>query len=301
MRVTSLGSGSSGNALLVEAGPRGRTKLLIDAGFHGRVLTARLRQIGTTPAQLTGILITHEHIDHVMGLPYLMKYYSLPVMTNPLTISAIQRIFAGETARSDSGALIPLELETAALEDTQTGGLFRALPSEGTTSFGDIEVTPFPVSHDAAAPCGFLLSAGGCRVCVAIDTGEVTDAMLTMMQHADLLILEANHDRERLLRGPYPYALKQRILSSTGHLSNDQAAEAFLRTWRGDAVRWVWLSHLSRTNNTPRLALGTLRLRMSEAGANPAQAHITALPPNMGGVWDSTQLWHNTSLWEIQE
>jgi phosphoribosyl 1,2-cyclic phosphodiesterase len=301
MRVTSLGSGSSGNALLIEAGPRGRTKLLIDAGFQGRVLTQRLRRAGATPAQLTGVLVTHEHIDHVMGLSYLMNYYRLPVITHPLTISAIQRIFTGETARSDSGALVPLEMETAALEEEQVENLFRALPSESSTCLGDIEVTSFPVSHDAAAPCGFLLSAGGCRICVAIDTGEVTTAMLAMMQRADLLVLEANHDRERLLRGPYPYALKQRILSPTGHLSNDQAAEAFLRTWRGDAVRWVWLSHLSRTNNTPRLAINTLRTRMSEAGANPAQAHITTLPPDMGAVWDSTQLWQNASLWEMQE
>ena len=300
MRVISLGSGSSGNALLIEAGPRGRTKLLIDAGFNGRVLTQRLRQAGVAPAQLTGILVTHEHIDHVLGLPYMMKYYKLPVITNPLTVSAIQRIFAGETARSDSGALVSLTLETGALNNSQTTELFHALSSGASTVLGDVEVISFPVSHDAAAPCGFLLSAGGCRVCVVIDTGEVTPAMLTMMQHADLLILESNHDRERLLRGPYPYPLKQRILSATGHLSNDQAAEAFLRTWRGDAVRWVWLSHLSRTNNTPRLALNTMRARMSEAGANLAQAHITALPPEVGGVWDSTQLWHNTSLWEMQ-
>ena len=300
MRVISLGSGSSGNALLIEAGPRGRTKLLIDAGFNGRALTQRLRQAGVAPAQLTGILVTHEHIDHVLGLPYMMKYYKLPVITNPLTVSAIQRIFAGETARSDSGALVSLTLETGALNNSQTTELFHALSSGASTVLGDVEVISFPVSHDAASPCGFLLSAGGCRVCVVIDTGEVTPAMLTMMQHADLLILESNHDRERLLRGPYPYPLKQRILSATGHLSNDQAAEAFLRTWRGDAVRWVWLSHLSRTNNTPRLALNTMRARMSEAGANLAQAHITALPPEVGGVWDSTQLWHNTSLWEMQ-
>lgn len=300
MRVTSLGSGSSGNALLIEAGPRGRTKLLVDAGFSGRNLTQRLRQAGVTPAQLTGILVTHEHIDHVLGLPYMMKYHKLPVITNSLTISAIERIFAGETARTDSGALVSLELETGTLDDAQAAELFYTLPPESSACFGDIEVAPFPVSHDAAAPCGFLLSAGGCRVCVVTDTGEVTAAMLAMMQHADLLILEANHDRERLLRGPYPYVLKQRILSATGHLSNDQAAEAFLRTWRGDAVRWVWLSHLSRTNNTPRLALNTIRARMSEAGANPAQAHITALPPHMGGVWDSTQLWQNTSLWELE-
>ncbi|MGH2493234.1 MAG: MBL fold metallo-hydrolase [Ktedonobacteraceae bacterium] len=300
MRVISLGSGSSGNALLIEAGPRGRTKLLIDAGFNGRALTQRLRQAGVSPAQLTGILVTHEHIDHVLGLPYMMKHYKLPVITNPLTVSAIQRIFAGETARSDSGALVSLALETGALNNSQTAELFHALPSGASTLLGDVEVISFPVSHDAAAPCGFLLSAGGCRVCVVIDTGEVTPAMLTMMQHADLLILESNHDRERLLRGPYPYPLKQRILSATGHLSNDQAAEAFLRTWRGDAVRWVWLSHLSRTNNTPRLALNTIRARMSEAGANLAQAHITALPPEVGSIWDSTQLWQNTSLWEMQ-
>jgi phosphoribosyl 1,2-cyclic phosphodiesterase len=300
MRVMSLGSGSSGNALLIEAGPRGRTKLLVDAGFSGRILTQRLRQAGISPAQLTGILVTHEHIDHVLGLPYMMKYHRLPVFTDPLTISAIQCIFTGETARSDSGALVSLELETGALNGEQAAELFNALPSGTSTLFGDIEVVSFPVSHDAAAPCGFLLSAGGCRICIVIDTGEVTAAMLAMMQHADLLILEANHDRERLLRGPYPHALKQRILSATGHLSNDQATEAFLRTWRGDAVRWVWLSHLSRTNNTPRLALNTMRARMSEAGANPAQAHITALPPHMGSVWDSTQLWQNTSLWEMQ-
>jgi phosphoribosyl 1,2-cyclic phosphodiesterase len=300
MRVISLGSGSSGNALLVEAGPQGRTKVLIDAGFSGRILTQRLRQAGVSPTQLTGVLVTHEHIDHILGLPYMMKYHRLPVITDPLTINAIQRIFAGETARSDSGALVPLELEAGAQDNEQVAELFHPISAGSSTLFGDIEVVSFLVSHDAASPCGFLLQAGGCRVCVVIDTGEVTTAMLAMMQHADLLILEANHDRERLLHGPYPYALKQRILSPTGHLSNDQAAEAFLRTWRGDAVRWVWLSHLSRTNNTPRLALNTMRARISEAGANPAQAHITALPPHVGGVWDSTQLWQNTSLWEMQ-
>ena len=130
---------------------------------------------------------------------------------------------------------------------------------------GDIEVVSFPVSHDAVAPCGYLLSAGGCRVCLVTDSGEVTPTMLEAMNQADLLILESNHDRERLLRGPYPYALKQRILSSTGHLSNDQAAEAVLRTWRTDAVRWLWLSHLSRTNNTPKIALQSMRSRIQEA------------------------------------
>ncbi|GAC1520871.1 MAG: MBL fold metallo-hydrolase [Ktedonobacteraceae bacterium] len=300
MRVISLGSGSSGNALLVEAGPRGRTKLLIDAGFTGRVLTHRLRRAGVSPAQLTGILVTHEHIDHVLGLPSMMKNHALPVVTDPLTIEAMAQLFTGSTAHSDSGALVPLELESSAMNNAQVKELFHPLPAGSRTSFGDIEVASFPVSHDAAAPCGYLLNAGGCRVCVVIDTGEVTSSMLEMMQKADLLVLESNHDRERLLRGPYPYMLKQRILSTSGHLSNDQAAEAVLRTWRGDAVRWLWLSHLSRTNNTPQLALNTMRARISEAGANLAQAHITVLPPQIGGIWDSTQLWNSATLWEMQ-
>jgi phosphoribosyl 1,2-cyclic phosphodiesterase len=124
--------------------------------------------------------------------------------------------------------------------------------------------------------------------------------MLEAMSQADLLILESNHDRARLLRGPYPYALKQRILSPTGHLSNDQAAEAVLRTWRTDAVRWLWLSHLSRTNNTPKLALQSMRTRIQEARVNLEQIHISVLPHTMGGTWDSTQLWHVPSLWEMQ-
>ena len=123
--------------------------------------------------------------------------------------------------------------------------------------------------------------------------------MLEAIKQADILILESNHDRERLLRGPYPYALKQRILSPTGHLSNDQAAEAVLRTWRTDGVRWLWLSHLSRTNNTPRLALSSMRARIQAAGADLAQIHISVLPPGMGSTWDSTQLWQIPSLWEM--
>ncbi|HJT57685.1 MAG TPA: MBL fold metallo-hydrolase, partial [Ktedonobacteraceae bacterium] len=178
--------------------------------------------------------------------------------------------------------------------------LSQSLSVGSRCMIGDIEVISFPVSHDAVAPCGYLLSAGGCRVCVAIDSGEVTATMLEAMNQADLLIIESNHDREKLLRGPYPYSLKQRILSPTGHLSNDQAADAVLRTWRSDGVRWLWLSHLSRTNNTPKLALNNMHTRLVAARANLAQVHISVLPPGMGGVWDSTQLWHIPSLWDMQ-
>jgi phosphoribosyl 1,2-cyclic phosphodiesterase len=303
MRVISLGSGSSGNALLLEAGPKGRTKILVDAGFNGRTLIERLRSIGVSPSQLQGILITHEHSDHILGLPSLVNRHAIPVITDPRTVAAIEQIVASGYIAVDADQSGSLEL----LEDAGNGGnghctisqLSQPLSAGSRCMVGDIEVISFPVSHDAVAPCGYLLSAGGCRVCVAIDSGEVTSIMLEAMSQADLLVLESNHDREKLLRGPYPYSLKQRILSPTGHLSNDQAADAVLRTWRGDGVRWLWLSHLSRTNNTPKLALNSMRTRLTEAKANLAQAHISVLPPGMGGVWDSTQLWHSPSLWEM--
>ncbi|GCE47512.1 phosphoribosyl 1,2-cyclic phosphodiesterase [Thermosporothrix hazakensis] len=286
MRVISLASGSSGNALLVEAGPRGRTKLLVDVGISMRTLIGRLLKIGVAPEQLCGILVTHEHSDHVAGLPSFIRRYSVPVYVDPRTYEHIDKraIYSARDINPEEATVIP---EVIALK-------------VGTTRMiGDIEVTSFPVSHDAVAPCGFLLHAGGCRVCVITDSGEVTSDMLSMMGQADLLVLEANHDRERLLRGPYPRRLKARILSSTGHLSNMQAAEAVLKTWRSDGLRWLWLAHLSKTNNTPALALESIRDSIQEAGANPTNLHISVSPPGMGGVWDSTQLWSARSLWEM--
>ncbi len=305
MRVVSLGSSSSGNAFLVEAGPNRRTKLLVDAGFSDRILRERLRSAGISLSQIQGALITHEHVDHILGLPSLIEHHAIPVVADPRTLAAIEEICVAGFLRTGSGALISLEAEpgTSNVLAKMNGGWQSTRMHFAVGSrcvIGDIEVVSFPVSHDAVAPCGYLLSAGGCRVCVVIDSGEVTPAMLDAMKQADLLILESNHDRERLLRGPYPYALKQRILSPTGHLSNDQAAEAVLRTWRADGVRWLWLSHLSRTNNTPRLALNSMRSHIQDARANVAQVHISVLPPDMGGTWDSTRLWQSPSLWEMQ-
>jgi phosphoribosyl 1,2-cyclic phosphodiesterase len=311
MRVVSLGSGSSGNALLVEAGPNGRTKILVDAGFSERVLRERLRAAGVSISKIQSILITHEHADHILGLAAIIERYATPVVADPRTLAAIEQVFTAGILRSESGALVSSgtddgiePTEHVLVEDMSSYHSVRDNSIDlavGTRCMlGDIEVVSFPVSHDAVAPCGYLLNAGGCRVCVVIDSGEVTSTMLEAMNQADLLILESNHDRERLLRGPYPYSLKQRILSSTGHLSNDQAAQAVLRTWRTDAVRWLWLSHLSRTNNTPKIAMNNMQSRIQAAGANLAQIHISVLPHVMGGVWDSTQLWHASSLWEMQ-
>jgi phosphoribosyl 1,2-cyclic phosphodiesterase len=310
MRVLSLGSSSSGNALLIEAGPHRRTKILIDAGLPARILIDRLGQAGSHPSQLQAICITHEHSDHIIGLPSLMKHYAIPLITAPETLTAIERCTSSGMLDVDMDVSINVDLTstgtTTYQEPWNTQNSMTpleasvSLPAGSRYTIGDITVTSFPVSHDAASPCGYLLSAGGCRVCIVTDTGEVTPTMLDMMRHADLLVLESNHDRERLVRGPYPYILKQRILSPTGHLSNDQAADAVLHTWRADSVRWLWLAHLSRTNNTPRVALQSMLTNLEAAHANLAQIHVSVLPPGMGRVWDSTLLWQEPSLWEIQ-
>ena len=319
MRVISLASGSSGNALLVEAGPAGRTKLLIDAGISTYMLTHRLLSIGVRPEHLQGILITHEHSDHVLGVPLLMKRYAIPVIADPRTYNALEASVAARTWLSDTGAPISLE-STLVLEaqeeqvptskvvheaeeavSEKSERTFHPLAVGASCRVGDIEITSFPTSHDAVAPCGFLLHAGGCRICVVTDCGEIAPAMLDIMRLADLLVIEANHDRTQLLRGPYPYKLKMRILSATGHLSNDQTAEAILHTWHGDSVRWLWLAHLSRTNNTPTLALQSVRASLQAAGADLALVHISVAPPGMGPMWDSTQLWNRRTLWEMTD
>ncbi|GCE19386.1 MBL fold metallo-hydrolase [Dictyobacter kobayashii] len=326
MRVVSLGSGSSGNAFLVEAGPQGRTKLLLDAGLSTRTLAMRLTSVGVSLSQIQGVLITHEHSDHVHAVPVLVNRHALPMIADERTLAAIQEGLNSGVWRSDSGRMVPTKFprepqaivsttETEVVEKTSTlmtsttvieerivavsqkvarlpfPFLHQVLPTGSHLTIGDIEITSFPISHDATAPCGYLLSAGGCRVCLVTDSGEVTPVMLEQMQHADLLILESNHDRERLVRGPYPWHLKRRILSPTGHLSNDQAGEAVLQIWREAGIRWLWLAHLSRTNNTPDFALESMRLYLRSAHVNLAHIRLAALPPTMGQVWDSTQLW----------
>jgi len=331
MRITSLASGSTGNALLIEAGPKRRTKVLVDAGLNGRLLINRLMQVAVPPTQLQGVLVTHEHSDHIIGLPTLMKRFAIPALADPRTLTAIEECFASGVWRTDSGSSIyrssyfesNLTLPTSGSDEEQqagekptltadepgnsiTNGMWQGDKLRYTTPFnagthlviGDIEVRSFPVSHDAVAPCGYLLKADNHCACIAIDSGKVTPTMLKMMAQADLLIIESNHDCQRLINGPYPYTVKQRILSARGHLSNDQAAEAILHTWQPHSVRWVWLSHLSQVNNTPELALEVIRNHIEFARANPAQVYISTLPPGMGSVWDSAQLWRTPSLWE---
>jgi phosphoribosyl 1,2-cyclic phosphodiesterase len=262
MKVRSFASGSSGNALLVESSG---IRLLVDAGLPPYLLFRRLREAGLERGSLSAILLTHEHIDHAQGAAVLAQEWQVPIISAPQTLRQV-------------------------LPTPEEGGSRWAEPLEVGKSLrvGSLEVTSFPVSHDAVAPCGYMISSGAWKVCVAVDTGDVLGPMLEMLRAAHLLVLEANHDRERLLNGPYPWHLKQRILSPTGHLSNEQTIRA-LEAVVDRAPRWVWLAHLSRTNNTPDLARSQIGGRLTQLGATHIQAEV--LPPGAGPVWDSASLW----------
>ncbi|MFI5272130.1 MAG: MBL fold metallo-hydrolase [Ktedonobacterales bacterium] len=266
MRVVSLGSGSSGNALLVQTG---QTAVLVDAGFGPRALVSRLRQAGVTAAQIAAIVLTHEHFDHACGAAAFAARHGIPLIADPRTLDAVR---AQACLRSAAPAPHFERVELA------TGG---------STTLHDLAIRSFPISHDAVAPCGYVLGTGAWRVCVVTDTGEAGAAMIEALTGAHLLVLEANHDQQRLINGPYPWPLKRRILGPTGHLSNEQAARALLGAL-DDGPRWVWLAHLSRTNNTPDLARSQVGEALRQAGLR--HIPIQVAPPDVGPAWDSAAL-----------
>lgn len=274
MRVVSLASGSSGNALLVQTS---RTAVLVDAGLSARALTSRLRQVGVTPHMLSAVLLTHEHSDHASGAIAFAAQHNLPIISDPRTVVAV------------------FDQPAAARWAAQTGQISSARAIErvelrvgASAKVHDLDIRSFPVSHDAVAPCGYVLSTGAWNVCIAIDTGEAHEPMIEAMRGAQLVVLEANHEKERLLAGPYPWHLKRRILSSTGHLSNEQASQALLRVL-DDRPCWVWLAHLSRTNNTPDLARAQVRDALLREGLRHIALQVA--PPGVGPIWDTSALW----------
>jgi phosphoribosyl 1,2-cyclic phosphodiesterase len=265
--VISLGSGSSGNALLVQSG---ETSVLVDAGFPARLLAGRLRSLGVAPASLGAILLTHEHGDHSCGALSLACQHGIPILSDPRTIDALLRQPSREARPA---GWMPERVELTVGRSARLGAL---------------EVRSFVISHDAVAPCGFTLATSAWRVGVMTDTGMVGAQAIEALRGAHLLVIEANHDKARLLDGPYPWYLKQRILGPTGHLSNEQTGEA-LTQMLDDGPCWLWLAHLSRTNNTPDLA----RVQVSELLRSRGLKHIkpTPLPREIGPVWDTASLW----------
>jgi len=222
MRFAVLGSGSSGNAYLVEAG---ESILLIDAGFSRRELGRRLALLGRSFDQVTALLLTHEHSDHCSAVPQLLKRERFPVLATPGTL--------GRLGLAGNGRIVPLD----------------GTPLE----MGDLQVRPFSVSHDAAEPVGFVFeSQEGRRFGLASDLGTVTALVLHRLQGCHGLALEANHDEEKLRTGPYPFDLQRRIRSNHGHLSNAQTCRALPDLLHG-GLRAVLPIHLSEINNDPIL------------------------------------------------
>ena len=232
VQITVLASGSRGNGTVLATS---QTRLLIDCGLSCRETCRRLAAQGIAPESLSAIIITHEHSDHVNGVHVMAKKFRLPVYMTAPTHGAWQRQFkdsAGNRVRAER------------LETFSSGKSF---------SVGDIEVMPFTVPHDAADPVGFRFLAEGVRVAYATDLGFMPRNVRDHLRSCEGLILESNHDLEMLRVGPYPWAVKQRVMSRVGHLSNDALAEFLTSDYDGGAA-FLILAHLSEQNNHPDLA-----------------------------------------------
>ena len=230
--VSVLASGSRGNCSLVATSS---TRILVDAGLSGRETLKRLRALGERAEEISAILITHEHSDHVAGLQRLATKLNVPVFLTAPTHYAWSR-----AVRDEKGAIPELPKS----EHFSAGRGFRV---------GDIEVMPFTIPHDAADPVGFTFRAEGVKIGFATDLGYMPANVRNHLRGCSVLVMESNHDVEMLRSGPYPWSVKQRVMSRVGHLSNEALAEFFSSDYDGVA-EYVILAHLSEQNNHPEIA-----------------------------------------------
>lgn len=244
-RVVTLGSGSRGNATLVQFGD---VRILVDAGLSARDLARRLSAIGIEPESVRAILLSHEHHDHSRGAERFSLRHRVPVGCSPDTLAAM---------------------------NLHPGLLAGYLPVTGgrATSIDGVRVRPFAVPHDAADPLGFVLARDGCSVGVVTDLGHPTTLVKESLRGCSVLVVESNYDEAMLENGPYPRHLKRRIKDRHGHLSNAQAASV-LRHAATDDTAAVILVHLSEKNNTPKLARGAASAALAEAGRTRVQMRV---------------------------
>lgn len=246
MRLCSIASGSSGNCIYVGSET---THLLVDAGISGKRMESGLGELGLTGRDVDGILITHEHADHIQGLGILARKFEIPVYATEGTIDAIHK----------AGGFSGVEEER-----------IHKVRADEKFTIKDLTINPMNISHDAVQPVGYRISYGSSRIAVCTDLGVYNEYTVESLRGMDALLLEANHDVNMLQAGPYPYYLKKRILGDRGHLSNENAGRLLCRILH-DGLKAVLLGHLSKENNLPELAYESVRLEIN-MGDNPYQA-----------------------------
>lgn len=233
LKFCSLSSGSSGNCYLAGSDS---TYILLDAGISAKKITENLSSLNLAPEDISGIFLTHEHSDHIKGVDVLCRKYGIPVFANEKTY---------------------LELKDLCKYWEKMD--FRLFLNNKEFSVGDLQIKAFPVHHDAVDTVGFSVSHQNSKICTATDTGCVTHEIIQELASADLVILEANHDEDILKMGRYPWFLKQRILSSCGHLSNEAAGKVIAEIMKqSPKQKRFLLAHLSKENNFPEMAYQTV-------------------------------------------
>lgn len=239
MKLCTIASGSSGNCTFVGSE---HTKLLVDAGISGKKIENGLESIEVKPDELQGILVTHEHMDHIQGLGVLARRHHVPIYGTVETINSILRM--------KNIGKISEEL------------LHYVRPDEAFL-INDITVEPFATSHDASNPVCYTLCADGHKIGMATDLGKFDEYIVSKLTGSEILLLEANHDENMLMVGAYPYYLKQRIIGEKGHLSNETSAKLISRLFH-NKLKFITLGHLSKENNYEELAYETVRMELNK-------------------------------------
>ncbi|MBR0153876.1 MAG: MBL fold metallo-hydrolase [Lachnospiraceae bacterium] len=243
MELWSIASGSSGNCIYAASA---RTQILIDAGISAKRIEQSLASREYSADDLSAILITHEHSDHIQGVSVLARRHHIPIYATEKTVDAL--------------------LAQRGMEKMDES-LIRIVEADRDFSVGDLTVHPFANYHDAADPVCYTVQDGRVKIAVATDRGHYDDYTVRSLSGCEAMLIEANHDRHMLEVGPYPYPLKLRILSDTGHLSNDHCGKLLCELYH-EKLQYILLGHLSKENNLPELAYETVRFEMkSELGS----------------------------------
>lgn len=239
MEFCSLASGSKGNSQYIASKKNG---ILVDAGMSGKYIENALKKVDRNFEKIKGLLVTHEHSDHISGIGVLMRRYKLPLYVNSKTWDMMK----DKIGKIDESKI-------------------NIISKDKAFSIGDLIIKPYSISHDAIDPIGFTIENNNKKIALATDLGYAPDEVINKIKDVDLLFIESNHDVEMLKAGKYPYFLKRRVLSMEGHLSNDEAGRVAKEITRYGRVKDILLAHLSGENNFPELAYETVKGILKDA------------------------------------